>query len=84
MEIKINNAYAVSEQTAKLVHCCIMANKLYAEVADTLEEMYGGVQTDIVLEQFSIKFIDAQKELELLLLDNIRENLGTLGNDSIL
>ena len=80
----INQDYKVSNATAKLVRCYAMANKLYAEVADTLEEIYGDMQVDNVLEDFSTKFTDAQKELEILLTDCIMDNLNTLGNDNVL
>ena len=80
----INQDYKVSNATAKLVHCYVMADKLYAEVADTLEEIYGDMQVDNALEGFSTKFIDAKKELEILLTDCIMDNLNTLGNDNVL
>ena len=80
----INQNYKVSEATAKLVRCYVMANDLYTEVADTLEEIYGEMQVDNALEKFSTKFCDAQKELEVLLTDCIMDNLNTLGNDNVL
>lgn len=84
MEIKINNAYAVSEETAKLVRCYTMANKLYAEVANTLEEIYGEMLVDTAMQKFSDKFGDMQKELEEMLTDCIIDNLTTADNDNVL
>ena len=80
----INQNYKVSEATAKLVRCYTMANDLYTEVSNTLEEIYGEMQVDDALEKFSTKFTDAQKELEILLINCIIDNLNTLGNDNVL
>lgn len=84
MITEINQDYKVSEATAKLVRCYTMANDLYTEVSNTLEEIYGEMQVDNALEKFSTKFTDAQKELEILLIDCIIDNLNTLGNDNVL
>lgn len=84
MGIKINNAYAVSEQTAKFVRCYTLANKLYAEVANTLEEIYGEMLVDTAIQKFSDKFGEMQKELEKMLTDCIIDNLYTAGNDNVL
>ena len=84
MERKINDAYKVSEQTAKFVRCYTLANELYAEVANTLEEIYGEMQVDTAIQQFSDKFGDMQKELEIMLTDCMIDNLNTAGNDNVL
>ena len=80
----INQDYKVSNATAKLVRCYTMANNLYAEVANTLEEIYGEMQVDTVIQQFSDKFGEMQKELEEMLTDCIMDNLNTADNDNVL
>lgn len=84
MEIKINKAYAVSEKTAKFVRCYTLAIKLYTEVSNVLEEVYGEMLVDTAIQQFSDKFGDMQKELEKMLTECIIDNLYTADNDNVL
>ena len=84
MDREVNQDYKVSKATANLVRCYTMANNLYAEVANTLEEIYGEMQVDTAMQQFSDKFGDMQKELEKMLTDCIMDNLNTADNDNVL
>ncbi len=76
MATKINDAYKVSEQTARLIECYEMATALYAKMSDAVEFVYGEMQVDNVLEPFGTKWSEMCGEIEKLISNSIVENIS--------
>lgn len=78
-----NNNYQVSEKTALLFDCIRLSSDFYGQVSAAVAAYWGDPQADKVMAEFSAKWSEMEKELERLAMEEITDNLFTIGNTQI-